>query len=173
MKLSEENLNYDKYGYAVVSSTRRLDKNKLYVDITYSSKNENEPDFILRTINKKQSFLKNIQTEKNIESYLKHKSIAVGIAKVINDRFGYMRFFSDSELNDFIKTLPQSLIMNNEAIRELLWDLPNNEHLIVCVADLIKERRKEIKEEQEAYLQANEHIFKKYEEIKQEFGLEN
>ena len=107
-----------------------------------------------------------------LENKFKDYNIIQGIAFIINSsRYGWMRRFNGESLEtDFLDNIPDSLITNKVAMQELLSNLnQDNKHLVVCVGEYIKDRRKRIEEEKQAYLEANKETFDKYDQLKEEF----
>ena len=160
------------YGFEIDSISRnRLTDKKCELDISYYSDGTSECATFTYEFASKGLF-KKLTKYKEIENKLINYRMCEAIAFIINSsRYGIMRRFNGESLEtDFLDNIPNSLILNDEAMRELLRHLnPGNKHLIVYVGEYIKERRKQIEEEKEAYLEANKETFDKYEQIKEEF----
>ena len=160
-----------KYGFTIEQFARknRLDRHVLY--IYYISENSDKWFGFTHEF-KSKSIFKTLSKYKELENKFRNLNICQGIAFIINSsRYGWMRKFNDEEFEeDILDDIPDSLILNDEATKELLSSLnQENKHLIVFVAEYIKERRKEIEEEKQADLEANKETYDKYDKLKEEF----
>ena len=100
-------------------------------------------------------------------------NIVEAFAYVITQQYGIIRDFTDNNsLFSIVSEIPNSLILNNDAIKELLSNLPQyNKHLIVHVGGLINEKRKAIKAREDNEEELNKQVYEDYENLKDEFGL--
>ena len=151
----KKELQFDKYGFAVKDSYRNTYKTShgsmLEVKICYvNNSKEDEVCFELPKQFKSSGLIKNINKQKRIVTYFKEKTITEAIAFVINSEYGYMENFTcQYDLIGLIEQIPEDLIMNNEAIKELLKNLPqDNECLLSFISNKIKEKRHYIMEKQ-------------------------
>ena len=152
-------------------SRNRLTNKKCELDISYYNDSTSEcATFTYEFVSK--GLFKKLTKYKEIENKLRNYRMCEAIAFIINSsNYGVMRRFNGESLErDFLDNIPNSLILNDEAMRELLVHLnPGNKHLVVYVGDYIKERRKRIEEEQKADLEANKETYDKYDQLKEEF----
>lgn len=161
------------YGFDIDSIIRTRKENKCQVNINYYCEGTSETASFTYEFNNKGIF-KNLAKFKEIEKKFKDNRICKTIGFLINySRYGYMHYFDNEEFDeDILDDIPNSLILNNEAMRELLVNLnPGNKHLIVYVGEYIKDRRKRIEKEKQAYMEENKEIFDKYDQLKEEFNL--
>lgn len=161
------------YGFEIDSIIRTRKENKCQVNINYYCDGTSETACFTYEFKNKGIF-KNLAKFKEIENKFNDYRICQTIGFLINSsRYGYMHYFDNEEFEeDLLDEIPNSLILNNEAMRELLVNLnPGNKHLIVYVGDYIKERRKRIEEEKQAYLEENKDVFDKYDQLKEEYNL--
>ena len=160
-----------KYGFSIDEFERKnkLDRHVLYV--YYVNENSNKWYGFTHEFNSKGLF-KTLSKYKELENKFKNSNICQGIAFIINSsRYGWMRRFYDEEFQeDILDDIPDSLILSDNAMQELLSNLnQENKHLVVFVAEYIKDRRKEIEENKQQDFLANKETYDKYEEIKQKF----
>lgn len=162
------------YGFEIDSMSRnKLTNKKCELDISYYSDSTSECATFTYEFASKGLF-KRLTKYKEIENKLRNYRMCEAIAFIINSsNYGMMRRFNGESLEtDFLDNIPNSLIINDEAMRELLVNLnPGNKHLIVYVGEYIKDRRKRIEEEKQAYMEENKEIFDKYDQIKEKFNL--
>ena len=162
----------DKYGF-ILYDTQRNNKNaKRQLDLRYANEITKE-DVTFRHEFVSKGLFKTLKKYKELENKFRDYNIVQGIALIINYRYGYMRRFNDEELeSDILDYIPNSLILDNNAIKELLSNLrQENKHLIVYISDYVKERRNNIEEEKQIDLEENKEIYDKYDQIKEELGL--
>ena len=75
-------------------------------------------------------------------------------------------------LAELVDEIPNSLIKSNDAVQDILLALnQHNKQLLAHVATLIKEKRNELKEKEEAAKSRDEVSIKQFEEAKKELGL--
>lgn len=160
------------YGFVIDSMSRnRLTNKKCELDISYYSDSTSELATFTYEFASKGLF-KRLTKYKEIENKLINFRMCEAIAFIINSsNYGVMRRFNGESLErDFLDNIPNSLILNDEAMRELLVHLnPGNKHLVVYVGDYIQKIRKQIEEEQQADLEANKETYDKYDQLKEEF----
>lgn len=162
-----------KYGFSIdeIERKNKLDRHVLY--IYYVSENLDKCFGFTHEF-KSKGFFKTLSKYKELENKFRNSNICEGIAFIINSsRYGWMRRFYDEEFeSDILDDIPDSLILNDKAMQELLSNLnQENKHLVVFVAEYIKDRRKDIEEEKQAYLEENKEVFDKYDQLKEEFDF--
>ncbi len=160
----------DKYGFYLYDTSRETHGMR-HLDLHYANEQSNE-DVIFTYAFASKGLFKTLTKYKELEHKFRDYNIVQGIAFIVNSsRYGWMRRFNEESLEtDFLDNIPDSLITNDVAMQELLSNLNQaNKHLVVYVGDYIKERRKQIEEEKQAYLEANKETFDKYDQLKEEF----
>ena len=162
----------DKYGFILYATERNNENAKKQLDLRYANEiTKEDVTFTHEFVSK--GLFKTLKKYKELENKFRDYNIVQGIALIINSRYGYMRRFNDEKLeSDILDYIPNSLILDNNAIKELLSNLrQENKHLIVYIGDYIKDRRKRLEKEKLIDLEENKEIYDKYDQIKEEFGL--
>ena len=164
------NLSKDKYGFIIYDTTRTHKLAKRQLDVKYANE-ETKEDVIFTYEFAGKGLFKTLSKYKELERKFRDYNIIQGIAFIINSsNYAFMRKFDDEFESDILDYIPDSLITNDVAMQEFLSNLnPSNKHLIVYVGEYIKERRKFIEEDKQAYMEANKEIFDKYDQLKEEF----
>ena len=162
-----------KYGFSLDEFERKnkLDRHVLY--IYYVSENLDKCFGFTHEFKSKGIF-KTLSEYKKLENQFRNSNICQCIAFIINSsRYGWMRRFYDEEFeSDILDDIPDSLILNDKAMQELLSNLnQENKHLVVYVAEYVKNRKKGIEENKQLDFNTNKETYEKYEAIKQEFGF--
>lgn len=169
---NKDKLKYDKYGFAVYSSTRKTKNSHLFVNVYYVSNNNFFEDIELTFECVKVNILKDRARQRDIETFCRQRNIAVAVASAINQKYGIFHQMLPTSLDELIEKIPDSLIKNNEAMKELLLTLnDSNKQLLLYVGEKIKEKREKLKQKELASKLEDETSIKKFEEIKEEFGL--
>ena len=163
-------LEKDKYGFYIYDLTRK-EHGMRHLDIHYANE-ETKEDVIFTYEFASKGLFKTLTKYKKFEGKFRGYNIIQSIAFIINQSsYAWMRKFDNDDFQeDMLDYIPNSLITNKVAMQELLSNLnPSNKHLIVYVGEYIKDRRKRIEEEKQAYLEENKEIFDKYDQLKEEF----
>lgn len=162
----------DKYGFILYDTEREKKHGKLYSHMHYGNEKTLE-DVIISDHYAHKGLLKDIAKHKEIVNKFNNMNIVEGYAYIITQKYGFMRDFNgNSVIISIIRSIPSSIAVNDEAIKELLLNLPQqNKHLIVFVGEQIKSLRKAIKEREDSEKELNKQVFEDYENLKQEFGL--
>ena len=137
----------DKYGFVIYDSYKCKKHNVTYVNVCYENKVTGE-DTTISFVYSQSGMLKRISQCKEIEEKLFSMNIIEGFNFAITSRFGeILEFDTDYELFDLILDIPDSLVLNDDAMKEFIENLPiNNKTLLVYVIKHLKEKR--------AYLQS-------------------
>lgn len=162
----------DKYGFILYDTERNNKNAKRQLDLRYANEiTKEDVTFTHEFVSK--GLFKMLKQYKELENKFRDYNIVQGIALIINFRYGYIRRFNDEELeSDILDYIPNSLILDNNAVKELLSNLrQENKHLIVYISDYIKDTRKRLEKEKQIDLEENKEIYDKYDQIKKEFGL--
>ena len=163
----------DKYGFVLYKAEREILSRKLYSTMYYGNEETLEEASISHQY-AHHGLLKNITNHKKLVNKYKNMNIVEGYAYIITQKYGFIKDFDyDTNLWSIIRSIPASIILNDEAVKELLLNLPQlNKHLIVYVGEQIKSLRKAIKDREHSEKEFNKQVFEDYEKlIKQEFGL--
>ena len=168
----DKTLKYDKYGFAVESSTRKTKNSHLYVDVYYTC-NNNQFEYLELTFEYvKRNPIKDRARQRETEEFCRATNISIAIANAINRRYGMLRQMFPESLDELIDEIPDSLVKNNEAMKELLLTITDsNKQLLLYVGEKIKAKREKLKQEELASRLEDETSIRKFEEIKEEFGL--
>ena len=167
--MKNNDLNRDKYGFWILSSARGTENSHLYVNLYYENLEKHE-DFTLTFDLKKGYNLANRAKERFILRTYNNKSIVTAIADAIKHNYGtYIQKYP--AIDELINEIPTSIILNEEAIKELLSNLKHNQNLFVYVANEIKRRKTELKEKGDAKKLEEELNNEKFNQLKEEFGL--
>ena len=167
--MKNNDLNYDKYGFSIVSSSRGTKNLHLYVNLYYENYEKHE-DFTLTFDLKKGYNLANRAKERFILRTYNNKSIVTAIADSIKHNYGiYIQKYP--AIGELIDEIPASLILNEDAIKELLSSLEHNQNLFIYVANEIKRRKTELKEKGDAKKLEEKLTNEKFNQLKEEFGL--
>ena len=170
----KKDIQFDKYGYGVKSSSRCKYNSELKVFIHYVSSFKKEKEcFVLSVECKNSNLIKNIIQQKEIEKLMKSMTIIESIAYVISNKYGYMQNYAgEYDLIELIDKIPEDIIINNEAIKELLQNLPqDNKFILFFVANKIKGRRSYLEEQKKIKEAKKNEINKEYETVIQELNL--
>ena len=169
--MKNNDLTYDKYGFSILSSSRKTKNLHLYISLYYVN-NEKHEDYTLTFDFKKGNFLRNRARQKLVQNIYNKKNIAVGIAQEINNKYSNHHSSFPVSLSELINEIPNSLIKNNEALEELFAELnQHNKQLLAHVALLIKQKRNKLIEKEELAKSKDELSIKEFEKIKKELGL--
>ncbi|MBR4998951.1 MAG: hypothetical protein IKY10_03630 [Clostridia bacterium] len=162
----------DNYGFILYNTERERKYKKLYTTMHYGNEKTLEEASITHHY-AHHGLLKDLAKHKELVNKYKSMNIVEGYAYIITQRYGVMRDFNGNlDIIDIIKSIPATIVLNDEAVKELLLNLPQqNKHLIVFVGDQIKSLRKFIKEREESEKELNKQVFEDYETLKQEFNL--
>ena len=162
--------NYDKYGYELTAVSRDLCKNKLIITMYYSG----DEYFQVQIPCEDNGLIKNILKQLELKDLFQEKTCACAIGYGIKKSYETIFNFDDKlDLEEYLLyDVPKSIILNNDAISEILSNLPSdNKHLITFVGDVIKKRREEIIKVEKKNSIMNDQISKQFNNLKEEFGF--
>ena len=169
--MKNNNLKYDKYGFAIISSSRETKNSHLYLHL-YCVNDMKHEDYTATFDLKKGNFLRNRARQILVQNIYNKKNIAVTIAEEINSKYSTHHNGFPYSLEELVDEIPNSLIKSNDAVQDILLALnQNNKQLLAHVATLIKEKRNKLKAKEEAAKSRDEVSIKQFEEAKKELGL--
>lgn len=163
-------INVDKYGFILYDTERERQHGKLYSHMHYGNEKTLE-DVIISLHYAHKGLLKDIAKHKELVKKFQSMNIVEAYAYTISQTYGFMRDFERTVgLISIVGEMPNSIIVNNEAIKELLLNLPQqNKFLIAHVGNLIKEKRQQIKKREDSEKELNKKVFEDYDKLKEEF----
>lgn len=126
----------EKYGFSLMRFIRKRKSGKLYIDIDYYNHHIDESaTFTLAYASK--GVFKDIKKHKEIEDAMKELDVIEGLAFVVNERHK-----NQVSLTEPIQSLPKSLITNEEAEKNLIDILQEqNKELVDIIAKEINMKR--------------------------------
>ncbi len=162
----------DEYGFILYDTDREKGNGKQYSHMHYGNEKTLE-DVIISHRYAHHGLLKDIAKHKEIVSKFNNMNIVEAYAYIITQQYGFMRDFKGAaHLISIVSEIPNSIIVNNEAVKELLLNLPQqNKFLIAHVGKLIKEKRQQIKKREDSEKELNKQVYEDYENLKEEFNL--
>lgn len=162
----------DKYGFILYDTQREKKNGRLYSSMHYGNEKTLE-DVILLLRYAHKGMLKDIAKHKELVEKFKQMNIVEGYAYLITQQYGIMRDFNgNNDILSIIRSIPSSIAMNDEAVKELLLNLPQqNKHIIAFVGEQIKSLRKAIKAREDSEKKLNKQVYEDYEKLKEEFNL--
>ena len=167
--MKKELLQYDKYGFALTDVTTERKNSKIYVSAYYNSNTTYEdPNFTISIPHK--GLLKDRATILSIKSALKEKNILDGFIYLMHIRFDSI-YLPISEGEELIDSLPNSIILDESAVKQILHEFASTAKSLVSLANKIRYRKTEILEDIEQEKTKTEQLKKDVEKVKKEFGL--
>ena len=162
----------DKYGFILYDTQREKKNGRLYSSMHYGNEKTLEDVIILHHFAHK-SIFKDIINHKELVKKFQLMSIVEAYAYTISQTYGFMREFEGTVgLTSLICEIPNSIILNDEAVKELLLNLPQqNKFLITHVGKEIKYKRELIKKREDSEKELNKQVFEDYKNLKEEFGI--
>ena len=158
----------DKYGYTLECITKDIKDKRLYLHAYYSN-SDNMSDAIITTRFANKGFIHNQTRKIEIENILKNKNIIEAYSYFLIERYSHLKYFTAS-LDEFLHDIPEQLILNHAAMKELLSSIPKyNSYLLVCVGQKINEIRREIEAKNK---QKDVNLDVQVKQIKTEFDLQ-
>lgn len=136
----------DKYGFAICDSYRTTKTIGTCVNICYENRKTLEEASICYPY-QSTGLLKGVSQYMEIEKQFYQMNIIEAFAHTIKTRYGHKDDFEEnSDLFDILLDIPDSLIMSDDAMMDLLSKVPqSNKVLLVYVMQKIKQRRTYIK----------------------------
>ena len=168
----KKEITVDKYGFILYDTKRERNIGKIYSSMHYGNEKTLEDVIILHHYAHK-GLLKDITKHKELVKKFQNMSIVEAYAYTIAQTYGFMRDFKGTVgLSSIIFEIPNSIILNDEAVKDLLLNLPQqNKFLIVHVAQEIKAKRKELKKREDSEKELNKQVYEDYEKLKEDFNL--
>ena len=158
----------EEYGFDLISVERVKKNKKLYIHIHYVNE-ETVDDSIFTLEYYSRGLFKDIKRHKEIQNAIKGKNIIDAIASIINQNNHLLYNF---QLKELVKSLPESLIMDDNAMRDLLSKLQkDNKELLVTIGNQINDERAWFLEEKNKDIEAKKKFDQDYKIITEEFGL--
>ena len=165
----EKELQYDKYGFALTEFSTSRKNSKIYVSAYYSNNNTMEDADFTISIPKK-GLLQDKSKIMAIKSVLEEKNIIDGFTFLMGVKFGSI-FMPISEGQELVESLPDSIILDDDAVKQILSAFDNTPKSLVSLANLIELRRTVILDRIDYSQKEKERLEKDAEDIRNKFGL--
>ncbi len=161
---------FDKYGYRLKSvKSSNFNYNRYFIDTTFISNEGYEETLTIKHYSK--SLFQTLIATKKVKKELKGKNIIECLAYLIIEKYEFAAFFSYN-FYQLVDCLPISLIMNDEAIKELLSLIPeHSKDLYIELGRYIKTRREDIIRRKELIAADNKILDEKKSKVQKDLGL--
>ena len=165
----EQKLNYDQYGFALTELTFNRKNSKMFVSAYYSNNNTMEDaDFTISIPCK--GLFKDKAKILSIKSNLENKNIVEAFIFLMNTKFGPI-FIPTSEGTELIESLPDSIILDDNVVKQILSAFNDTPKSLVNLANQIEWRREDVISKRKDLQEEKEKIEKRAEDIRNKFGL--
>ena len=158
---------FDKYGFRYHSTSARRTSKNLIIEAKYFDDKENPTYLNITLTNRNRSFDDGII--RNVKSNLEDKNILDAFIYLLHIQYNYADLQLIERIDNLINCLPDSILMNNIAVKEILSRLPKKDSLLIVVANQIKAIREEIR--LVSLLEDKSAIANEVAKINEEFGL--
>lgn len=166
----KKEITFDKYGYRLKNIRQRnFDYNRYFIDVEFLSSDNNIDTVTIKQYSR--NLISALITTRKIKKELQGKNIIECISFLIIDKYQFATYFSHNFYN-FLSSIPEDLLMNDEAIKELLNSLPeHNKELYIEVANYIKNKREMIQRQNDLKKADNEMLDQMKSGLQKDLGL--
>jgi len=165
----EKELQFDKYNFALTEFSTKRKNSKICISAYYTNNKEYEDPCFTISIPCK-GLLKDRTTILLIKTALEEKNILDGFIYLMHIKFGSV-FIPTSEGEELIESLPDSIILDDSAVKQILHQFDSTDKSLVALANRIRYRKTEILEQIDEKKNRDAQLKKDAEKIKKEFGL--
>ena len=161
---------FDKYGYKLKSiKAINYQYHRYYIDLEFISKDGITENLILKLYAK--NIFKALILKNQIKKLVQGKNIVECLAILITFKYQFREYFN-SNFYQLVGCLPQDLINNNEAVKNLLALLPeHNKHLYIETATFLNNQRQRLKQIKDNITSSIEYLETQKSQIDKELGL--
>lgn len=164
---NKKDLQCDKYGFAQTGIISRISGKKLISSVSY----ENQDiivDFDMIFANK--GMFGNISNINKFKNMVEGKNIIEAFTAILLEKFSIS--FDHASLSSYIENLPEELLMNDEAVKEILARIPaNDNNLLVAVSNKIEFNRLYVETRDKAKETERHELKQEADKIREKYGL--